>query len=288
MVNGPLAAAKQLEKHVAVEDKPRKLIDILRTMIEVERGLDTLEAADLADVWYSRFESRVQLQLTAAEDDGSFLTYTFNSASREYVQGACFIEGTDTDKARIEKRARAKQESYLSYYKNLSPTRFECLCGKVIELLRVEAPHVTKSSSDQGVDFFGRLPFGTLLNPRDIPAGAERQLSVWLVGQAKHYEKTAVSTRDIRELVGSVILAQSKTFAGKKDPLERLELRVCDPVVYFFITTGRFTRDSKELLNRSGVVAMDGVQLSVFLADNLAGHDGDELSIETIERWLEV
>jgi restriction endonuclease Mrr len=113
-------------------------------------------------------------------------------------------------------------------------------------------------------------------------------LSVWLVGQAKHYEKTAVSTRDIRELVGSVILAQSKTFAGKKDPLERLELRVCDPVVYFFITTGRFTRDSKELLNRSGVVAMDGVQLSVFLADNLAGHDGDELSIETIERWLEV
>ena len=286
MLSGPVAAAKLLQNYIKLEAKPRKLFEVLQDMIEVDNELDKLAAADLAEKWMNRFETRVGHMLRIAEDEGSFLPFAFNSASKEFIQGACFVEGTDTAKITAEKQARAQQESYLQFYQELCPNDFEKLCGKVIGLLKVDEPKVTRSSADQGVDFFGQLPFGTLLNPKEVQAGAEKQLTVWIVGQAKHYLKTTVSTKDIRELVGSVVLARSKTFAGAVDPLEGLDLRVCDPVVFFFITTGRFTRDSRELLKRSGVVAMDGLQLSVFLADNLVAQEADELTVDAIADWL--
>ncbi|WP_209076893.1 restriction endonuclease [Shimia sp. R9_3] len=286
-MSGPVAAAKAITSYIQLEAPPRSLNDVLRQIIEVENSVDALEAADIAQRWLARFESRVRHELNEAEQDGVALCYGFNSANPDYVQGACFVEGGDTEAVRAEKAARAKQERYLEFYEQLNPVRFERLCGKVLGLLAVEEPHVTRASADQGVDFFGRLPFGTLLTPRHIPAGAEKQLSAWLVGQAKHYVRTSVSTKDIRELVGSVLLARSKTYAGHADPLAELDIRVCDPVVYFFVTTGRFTRDSRDLLRKSGVVAMDGLQLSVFLADNLAAQGGGELTVEAIADWLD-
>ncbi|WP_417708914.1 restriction endonuclease [Roseibium aggregatum] len=286
MINGPVAAAKALTQYVSLDTPPKRLVDVLRLMIEGENGVDSASAIEITEKWKKRFEGRVRYELSEAENDGIPLNYSFNSANPEYVQGACFIEGSDSDAIRSEKNARAKQEEYFSFYDELTPNMFERLCGKILELFDVEESYVTRASADQGVDFFGRLPFGTLLKPKDIPAGAEKQLAVWLVGQAKHYLKTSVSTKDIRELVGSVILARSKTYAGNSDPLKDLEIRVCDPVVFLFLTTGKFTRDSRDLLRRSGVVAMDGVQLGIFLADHLAGQDDGELSVGALRKWL--
>lgn len=287
MLNGPVAAASRLDKNIAVDAPPKKLSQILTDLIEKENAVDQLEAADIAQRWYSRFEKRARHDIYKAEEEGGFLKYAFNSANEDFVQGACFVERCDSELIKIEKAARAKQERYLEFYKDLTPLRFEKLCGKVVSLLGVSNPSVTKSSSDQGVDFFGELPLGRLLSPKEISPGAEKQLAVWLVGQAKHFVRTSVSTKDIRELVGSIILARSKVFAGQRDPLSDLKMRVCDPVIFLFITTGRFTRDSRELLMRSGVVALDGIQLSVFLADNLAGQNGGELTLDTLENWID-
>lgn len=287
MLNGPVAAAKELQRRISINTPPRKLNDVLIDMIELGNALSRTEAADKAGEWYQRFESRARHELAEAEEDGGFLRYGFNSANSDYVQGSCFIEGSDSEGIKSEKLARAKQESYLAFFERLDANRFEKLCGKIIELLKVEEAVVSRASADQGVDFFGKLPFGTLINPLEIAPGAEKQLTVWLVGQAKHYLKTSVSTKDIRELVGSVILARSNVFAGKSDPLGDLALRVCDPIVFLFLTTGRFTRDSKSLLKRSGVVAMDGVQISVFLADHLAGQDNGDLRIEALNAWID-
>jgi restriction endonuclease Mrr len=145
---------------------------------------------------------------------------------------------------------------------------------------------VTRASADQGIDFFGRVPIGEILKPAIIDSGVERHFKVWLVGQAKHYRSTQVSTKDIRELVGSVALAKSKVFAGKIDPLASLQMRICDPVVYMFFTTGSITRDARDILNRAGVVAMDGLQLAMFLADHSVGLDGIEFAPATFRAWL--
>jgi restriction endonuclease Mrr len=95
-----------------------------------------------------------------------------------------------------------------------------------------------------------------------------------------------LSTKDIRELVGSVALAKSKVFAGKTDPLSGLQMRVCDPVVYLFFSTGTITRDARDLLTKAGVVAMDGLQLAMFLADHGVGLAYDEFSQEAFRNWL--
>ena len=111
-------------------------------------------------------------------------------------------------------------------------------------------------------------------------------MKVWLVGQAKHYDASQVSTKDIRELVGSVSLARTKTYAGSKDPLARLQMRSCDPVVYLFFTTGRISRDARDLLQKAGVVGMDGGQLAIFLADCGVGLDEEgHFCREEFRRW---
>ncbi|WP_171210285.1 MULTISPECIES: restriction endonuclease [unclassified Ruegeria] len=120
---------------------------------------------------------------------------------------------------------------YVDEFEAINPNDFEWLCGRTLSLFQVEEEFVTRSSADQGIDFLGRVPVGEILKPAVIDPGPEQHFKVWLVGQAKHYQATQVSTKDIRELVGSVALAKSKVFAGKTDPLSNLQMRVCDPVV---------------------------------------------------------
>lgn len=96
-------------------------------------------------------------------------------------------------------------------------------------------------------------------------------LDVWMVGQAKHYQKTQVSTPDLRELVGSVQLARAKAFADGGAALQGLDLKVCDPVFYLFFTTGTISRDGYKLLDASGMISMNGAQIAAFLADNDIG-----------------
>ena len=175
---------------------------------------------------------------------------------------------------------------YLDEFHRLSPTEFEYLSGRVLSLLKVEEEYVTRSSGDQGIDFYGKVPFGEIIKPGVLTPGAEKNMKVWLVGQAKHYDATQVSTKDIRELVGSISLAKSKIYAGSKDPLAQLQMRTCDPIFFLFFTTGSISKDAKDLLRRSGVVAMDGYQLAIFLADNGIGSVNDNFDPNVFRSWI--
>jgi len=110
-------------------------------------------------------------------------------------------------------------------------------------------------------------------------------LSVWLVGQAKHYKETKVATPDIRELVGSVELARARAFA-KPASLPNLEMRLCDPVFYLFFTTGKISRDGWALMKASGVVGMDGAMIAAFLADHDVGCSGGTFAASLFEAWV--
>ncbi len=285
-MRGPADAANSIEASIEVDSAPRLLTDLIVTAIKKSGTVDVLSAEEMAEVWAPKVKSRLISMIGAAKEHAKFLRVTLNSSNDDYVQGSCFVEPTEDEGIADAKRKRATLLRYVDEFEAIDPNDFEWLCGRTLSLFQVEEEFVTRSSADQGIDFFGRVPVGEILKPAVIDPGPEQHFKVWLVGQAKHYQATQVSTKDIRELVGSVALAKSKVFAGKTDPLSSLQMRVCDPVVYLFFSTGTITRDARDLLTKAGVVAMDGLQLAMFLADHGVGLADSAFSEVTFRNWL--
>jgi restriction endonuclease Mrr len=151
----------------------------------------------------------------------------------------------------------------------------------------VERAVVTSYSADEGIDFYGRWPLERHIFPEDIFPTLQRQLSVWMVGQAKHYKATQVSTPDLRGLVGAVTLARGKAFgSGLPDKYQDLNLKPCDPVFCLFFTTGQISSDGWRLLHRSGVVGMDGEMVAAFLADRDIGVKEGSFDAVAFSIWL--
>lgn len=285
-MRGPADAASVIEATSELDMSPQLLANLIASEICKNGAKSDLSPEELAEHWAPKVKSRLIRMIEAAKEDAKFLRVTLNSSNDDYVQGSCFVERDEDEVVAVSKRKRAMLLRYVDEFEAVDPNDFEWLCGRTLSLFQVEEEFVTRASADQGIDFFGRVPVGEILKPTAIDPGPDQHFKVWLVGQAKHYRATQVSTKDIRELVGSVALAKSKVFAGKTDPLSSLQMRICDPVVYLFFTTGTVSRDARDLLTKAGVVAMDGLQLAMFLADHGVAISKDEFSKEAFRAWL--
>jgi hypothetical protein len=169
---------------------------------------------------------------------------------------------------------------------DLTPRKFEALCVGLLQLIGVEEPSITQYSADEGIDFYGKLHLRRAMSVDALYPSIQNQLSVWTIGQAKHYKKGDVSTFEIRDLVGAVELARGKAFGATGEKYSDLDLRVCDPIFYLFFTTGRITANTWRLLNRSGVAGMDGDMVASFLADNSIGNDGNNFRADLLNKWI--
>jgi hypothetical protein len=244
------------------------------------------EADELAERWAVKFLSRLRFELNELNRRGRPSRFSFNSSSEYLLQGACFPEPNDSYELREAKARRLHYSQHLSWLRALTPSQFEAVCRGVIAEMGAVHPRVTQRSGDQGIDFFGRLELrGRTQRVYSLP-GVDQNLSVWLVGQAKHYVATQVATPDIRELVGSVELAKTRTFVGQVDSLDDLVIAACDPVFYLFFTTGTISRDGWALLERSGVIGMDGEMVAAFLADSSVGFPAGVFSEDHMDAWL--
>lgn len=286
MPAGPAKAAELIHTIVGVAASPRATREVLLDIILREGWFSGTDAEDKADLWLPRFVRRLQYISDESVEVGGYLSFAFNSSGTDYVQGYCFCEPSDPPEIVQAKGKRANTVLIYEHCSHISETNFERLSGKILELLKVEEAFVSRRSADQGIDFFGRVHFGDMLKSTLLHPGAEKNFYVWLVGQSKHYPESRVSTQEIRELVGSVELAKAKVFAGGSDPLEQLKARLCDPVIYLFFTTGRFTRDSKDILTRSGVLSFNGLQIAQFLADRGVGFSSFGFDPVTFDAWL--
>jgi hypothetical protein len=202
------------------------------------------------------------------------------------VQGACFIEPMDSEALQEQKERRLRYSDYYAALQDLTPNEFELLCGKLIGLFGVKNPCVTRTSADEGIDFYGHLSLNSLFFPNDLSPTLQKQLKVWLVGQAKHYKKTQSGTPQLRELVGSVELGRARAFGSVSNPLSGLDLRVADPVFMIFVTTGSISINGWRLLERSGVIGFDGEMIAAFLADRGAGMNENEFDANKFKAWL--
>jgi hypothetical protein len=222
MPAGPVEAVRLIETVVSIDSPPRPSRKVLFDIVVAAGWLRGSDAAEKAELWLNRFTLRASFVIAEAERSGRHLAFCFNSSGNDYLQGSCYVEPADSGAVADAKLRRSQTLSIFRHCRRMTPRSFEILSGKILHLLQVEKSVVTRHSADQGIDFFGRVPLGQMLKPSIISPGAEKNFSVWLVGQSKHYPNTRITTAEIRELVGSVELARAKVFAGSTNPLARL------------------------------------------------------------------
>jgi hypothetical protein len=265
---------------------PRRLETVASEVAVVVLGKSQAEAADFASHKLAALTSWIEEEVELARRELRHISVALNSSDPAFIQGSSYVQPNDDPATALAKQNRRHYDRLLLFIRSLTWRDFEACCRGVLSLLGCNDPRMTSASNDQGIDFHGRLSLdGRLDNFSHYPS-IDSKLDVWMVGQAKHYTKTKVATPDLRELVGSIQLARSGTYADGGRALEGFTPRVCDPVFYLFFTTGSISRDGVILLKASGMISMDGPQLATFLADNQVGQTAGVFDQAAAEAWI--
>ena len=284
---GPTRLAQLLFEVVPLSASPRAVDEICAEVIQ-EQGWETtaLTALESAERWSKGTLARVRQRLSEFAEVGRPAAITFNSSSDYLIQGACFVEPGDPPDLINKKQRRLRSAKYAGLFRQLTPDEFEVLCAKLLNCLGVEDAEVTRHSADEGIDFFGRVRFEDLIPTPDLTTTVQKQLSVWLVGQAKRNVRTNLGTPVVRDLVGAVQLARAGVHAHDLSPFANLKIRVADPVIAIVVTTGSLSTDAWNVLKRSGVVGMDGEMVAAFFADRGVGPNPDDVDLAQLRAWL--
>lgn len=280
------AVVREFLQLIGITDKPRPAVEWLTTTCAAT-GLTatTEEAREWAEANQNRFLDLLRRELDELTELGRPTSFAFNSSSPYMIQGAAFVEPHEPPVIQAAKIRRARFANYVAALQQLGPLDFEAMCAGILSLLGVDRPTLTPRSGDEGIDFYGRLHLHKLLAGDFYPT-VEKQLAMWMVGQAKRYQAGQASTPAIRELLGSIELAKVRAHGTASETHERLAINVCDPVAYLFFTTGRISRDVWQLLARTGIVGMDGEMIAAFLADREVGIRDDQLDLALFSDWI--
>lgn len=282
-----------ISQHIQTSfEETREPVSLLMVLKEAHAAVSPqsgLSAGQL-DEWAASSAEQIATLLRAHHTEcitsGQPCRFSFTvEGSFEYIHGAYWVQPTDSAELAGFKTARAKLPKYRAYLEQVNDRLFEAICVGILDILGCTDPVITRKSGDQGIDFFGQLRLQGRLGITFALPGPDRRFNAWLVGQAKRYRGSA-STPDLRELVGSVDLARAKAFADDGRALQRLSIRLCDPVFYLFLTTGRLTTASLKLVEAAGMIALDGDSIAALLTDAGIGVDGAVGVVpELIDSW---
>jgi restriction endonuclease Mrr len=185
------------------------------------------------------------------------------------VAGCSYALNSDSPTVAAAKQRRRHVASLLLAIKALSFNQFESFCARVLILMGAATAQITPHAGDQGIDFYGHLTLGQL---NGMPAPFMRlmhDVKLAFVGQAKHYPAQNLGPNVVRELVGAVSLARSRTFsASDVSAFDDADLKPFSPCVILLFTTGGISRGARQLAESAGVIVRSGEQLAVFLADH--------------------
>ncbi|MDE2980810.1 MAG: restriction endonuclease [Gemmatimonadota bacterium] len=285
MQQGPATLVSDLLVTYPLDLEPKRLRDVIASFV-VDRGWASHPnfAAERGEEWERRVERMLCKALNELKGNGRPTRIAFNSSDSSLVQGACFIEPNDSASVAEQKRRRIRSDSLVHMIRQLSPAEFELLCRRLLAILGVSTPYLTRRTADEGIDFYGRLDGEIVFFPRDSEPTLQRQLSIWVVGQAKHFVGGQVGTREVRDLVGAIALVRSGVYSTNTPAFAELRLRPHDAVFAVLVTGGTLSARAWTLLRRSGVVGVDGALLAAFLADRGAPVGSTDLL--RFRRWL--
>lgn len=268
MTPGPAAAAAWVIQKMPRTHPP---IDPEQLIVNIGMGEGWFaspdEAQEKAERWRRAFLNRLRIRINDPERLGRFHRFEFNSSSSDLIQGACYEEDADSDELKESKADRQHIDTYRDFIRALTGRQFEGVCHGVLMLLGCDEPALTPRGNDQGIDFYGHLQMRGRLNKRYVQVAVDVAMNTWIVGQAKQIEGK-VSTPEIRDLIGAVEMARVGVSADEGRALAELGMKPFDSVMRFFITTGEFSKDASKLVNRLGLVGMDGEMVATLLADH--------------------
>jgi hypothetical protein len=284
---GPSLVAKSIFEYVSLDAVPTPLVELISRVVESKGwAASPAEAREKAESWHEPTLALLIAEVSTLHEMGRPSRIELNPSSSYLVQGACFIAPLDPDELKEKKLRRLRSSSYSQAFDKLTPDELELLCGKLIQLLGVKDALVSRRSADEGIDFYGLLPLETFLHPHDLTPTIQRQLRIWLIGQAKHHRRMQSGTSEIRDLVGAVTLGKAQAFGSQHTPLPNLAMRVGDPVFSVLVTTGSFSSNAWRLLERSGIVGVDGEMLAAFLADRSVAVVDNQFNAERFLDWV--
>lgn len=253
------------------QDPPRLLHDITAECLVDVFNFEVDSAFEEAFEILGEVQRSLREFQHVAQSAGTDWTVEIYGTGDEYLRGASFADVSLPEREQEIRRHRRHVNEIRDEIRALAPEEFEIACTSILSLIGCEQPVTSPIRNDGGIDFYGRLHLAGRLG-REFPyGGIDGKVGVWLIGQAKRYkESNPVQTAAVRELVGSVELARTR---GAIHEWAGLELRPFDSVVQLFFTTGKFSAGAEKLLQKSGIISMNGEQLSVFLSDCGIGID---------------
>lgn len=273
--------------------QPMPIVDVLTNLVPNLRDEGEIrDDAEIAQAELRDFRARLVAHYnTCVGETGEYCPYEFNKVDDELLQGCAWIADDDPDDVRVQRTALAEQfHPLLQAIRALEPDDFELLGAGVLDVIGVEAPKATKRAQDEGIDFFGRLRMSEFLLQSHTLPNVERQLRVWIIGQAKRYTKYPVSTAEIRELIGSCELARAGIWPIQGAAYgQEMQIRPFDPIYALMITCGQISEPGRRILREAGVIGMDGPMLAQMLALEGVASDlnaGGAFSPDLFAEWI--
>lgn len=159
---------------------------------------------------------------------------------------------TDTEGKQLAVSTNYLDKKFRSVLDQIDDREFEKLCACMLIELGCKPVYLTGESHDQGVDGFGYYD----VSCRGVPA--YRGL---VFVQAKHFKKCVISSKDIREYVGSIELARDGIWATLKAKYPSLTCLKYTPFSLVYVTSGRVKKTVEVLGRKSGVIVFTGDDL---------------------------
>lgn len=183
-----------------------------------------------------------------------------------------FLDSDGTKIKGIGQKHTAHLRVFQNALNNISDTEFEQLSAVILKSMGCYDVWVTPASHDQGLDAFG---YSRELE-KYLPSNSK--CIVVMLAQAKHYNKTKVGTRDIREFIGSVDLAIHEIFSSVDNKYDDLVIKPFGPTVLVFLTSQEVPQTVKRLATKAGLVVFTSVDIyNIFQKRAIMGR----------KRWLE-
>ncbi|MCH8628982.1 restriction endonuclease [Arsenicicoccus piscis] len=265
MAIGAEDLTRLLVEHLTPGAPPQDLHRCLAELAQADGHGDSINhALELVEALVPEVQDRLDTMRNAAIQNGTTWNIELFGSGKEWVRGASFDDPGLPAEDRTARSRRAFANEAKAALLGLTYRDFEFACATVLRLLGCQDPRTTRQSNDGGIDFHGRLELRGRLDSPFPYGGLDDRAKVWLIGQAKHYPTSNLAPAVVREMVGTAELART---GGALQEWPGLRLRPFDASLILIFTTGGFSVGAKALLERSGMLSMDGNQLTTFLCD---------------------
>jgi hypothetical protein len=276
----PRQIVDRIEAIIGIDGAPQRLETAIEQLLVDDFGLPPIQASEHAERMYGAVGRIIAERVAICEAAGLSSVLVIIGATSNAVAGFCHILPTDDEGIAAAKQHRMQVQELLEAIRALSFSDFEKFCARVLKEIGASFTCITPHRGDEGIDFYGRLSLGQYQSVPPPFLKLAHDVVLLFAGQAKHYPNRAIKPEILRELIGAVSLARTKTYsAADTDIFEGLELKPFSPLVTLLFTTGTISAGSARLAETAGIIARSGEQLAVFLADKGIGMEKSQAGV---------